>query len=187
MPDRRLNRRRAFTAVELLAATALTAVLMVTLLHVIGSIGRGREAMRRRDAGEPVRTELLDALRWDLANARSASFGASGLSLVGHGSLDRDTLAPLHVPVTVSYRVLRLAGRSWLVREQAPAGNEQGAGGAWIELLCPDVRQVSFAPVARRGRVGRPETWSSGNVPAGVRVQLETTGGLIVDEELVLR
>lgn len=185
MPARGANSRRGFTAVELLAATALTAVLMVTLLHVIASIGRGRDAMRRRDAGEPLRSELLDALRWDLANARSATFGPSALFLVGHGSLDRDTLAPRHVPVTVSYRVLRLGGRPWLVREQAPAGNEEGAG-AWVELLCPDVRQVSFTAAGRR-RVGRPETWSSDDVPPRVRVQLETTAGLVVDEEVVVR
>ena len=188
----RIPRRRprlGFTLVEIIAATSLTIVLMVMLLHVIGSIGRGRDAMRRSDAGEPLRSELLDALRWDLANARAATFGRSELSLTGHGSLDHDTLAPRHRPVTVAYRVLRLAGRAWLVREQAPAGSEDGAaGGAWVELLCPDVRRVVFEPVARRaGRSGQPQAWSSDDVPPRVRVSLEAAGGLLIDEELVSR
>jgi hypothetical protein len=54
-------------------------------------------------------------------------------------------------------------------------------------LLCPDVRRVAFEPAARRGRVGQPQAWSSDDVPVRVRVSLEAAGGLLIDEELVLR
>ena len=41
---------RGFTLVEMLAAMALTAVLMLAVLQVLGTLGRSRSAMERQAA-----------------------------------------------------------------------------------------------------------------------------------------
>ena len=90
--------RRAFTILELLAATALTALLMVAVLHVVGAIGASRAALARQADLGAWRTDLLDLLRRDLANATKVSFGPDSITLIGHGALDPRTLEFRHEP-----------------------------------------------------------------------------------------
>jgi prepilin-type N-terminal cleavage/methylation domain-containing protein len=112
-------RRPAFTLVELLAATALAAMLLAAGFRVVGSLGRARAALARQDLARSYAAEAVDLLRWDLANARYMKSVPGDLTLTGYGGLDPDSLAPRHRPVTVRYHLAAAAGRNWLVREQA--------------------------------------------------------------------
>ena len=111
--------RRAFTILELLAATALTALLMVAVLLVVGSLGRSRAALAHQPDAGAWRSDLVDTLRRDLTNAAGCDFRQNGMTLVGHGSLDRATLAHGNEPVTVVYGLAVIHGRRWLVRTQS--------------------------------------------------------------------
>lgn len=174
--------RRAFTTVELLAATALTAVLMVAVLHVIGSIGRNRAALMRQQGPDPAHAAVLDALRWDLTHARSARFAPGRLTLSGYGAADRDTLAPRHLPATVVYEAVTVAGRRWLVRRQAPRDALAGRG-EWSELLCADALRFTAEP-ARPPQGGTARAATRG-VPPAVRVRIDLAGGTSIDEVVV--
>src|SRR5437764_1127302 len=104
-----------FTLVELLAATALTAVLMPAVLQVLGTLGRSRSAMERRaEAAAPWREDLTDTLRRDLGGATGVRYAPNGIVLTGHAALRRASLAPGDEPVTVTYGLAEIHGRQWL-------------------------------------------------------------------------
>ena len=110
--------RRAFTLLELLAATALSALLMVAVLHVLGTIGRDRQTRVQRPEPQVWQADLLDTLHRDLAGSTGWRSGKDLLILTGQSALDRRTLAPCDEPVTLRYGITALHGRNWLFRRQ---------------------------------------------------------------------
>ena len=177
--------RRAFTILEMLAATALTALLMLAVLHVIGSVGRSRAAMARQP-DSAWRANVLETLRLDLGHSTGVRFQPDGITLTGHAGLDPLTLAPDHQPVSVTYGITTLAGRSWLYRRQAPragSGRQQ-----WRELLCVDVTTFSVRPVnaaADRAEAGGdPEIEP---LPPAVVVEIAGPAGGPARETVVLK
>src|SRR5688500_4586809 len=83
---RSLRRPPGFSLLELLAASALAAVLMVVMLQVIGSLARSRVVLERDAAeGTPWQADLVENLRWDLLNAEEATAEPGRLVLIGHG------------------------------------------------------------------------------------------------------
>jgi prepilin-type N-terminal cleavage/methylation domain-containing protein len=177
--------RRAFTLLELLAATALSALLMAAVLHVMATIGRDRRTMADRPGPEVWRADLLDVVRRDLAGSTGMQYGDNALTLTGEAALDRRTLTPCDEPVTVTYGIMTLHGRNWLTRRQA-ARSGRGGRGPWIELLCPDVVGFSVRPVGPELAPG-PSDGIAQSLPASVFVRIETAGETPVEETLVLR
>src|SRR5689334_23223354 len=114
-------RRRAFTILELLAATALTSVLMAAVLHVVGAIAASRAALARQADAPAWRADLLDLLRRDMTNASKVIFAPNSMTLTAaHGALEPATLEFRHEPVTVVYGLSQIHDRPWLVRRQSP-------------------------------------------------------------------
>ena len=111
------RRAKAFTMVELLAATALSAMLMIGVLGVIGVIGE-RASSPLTLIDQPPDDALLRQLRWDLSHARSICVEGDRLLLRGYGGLADDG-RPAHRPADVSYAVALLGQRPWLVRRQS--------------------------------------------------------------------
>ncbi len=112
---------RAFTLLELLLATALTAVLMVGVLAVVADLGAPEAAAgpapdRERDRALEA---CLDLLHEDLSHAVAVDASkANEVTLVGYASLDGGARERSHRPVRVRYTLERIDGRSWLVRRQ---------------------------------------------------------------------
>ena len=127
---------RGFTLVEVVAATALSAVLLTVVLAVVRTVHR--PAGGTADDAVSLAVPLADQLRWDVANAIVMRAGDRGLTLVGYGSLDPATLAPTREPTAVTYAVRTVGGRAWLVREQS-ALDARAEGGTWSELVAADV------------------------------------------------
>jgi hypothetical protein len=181
--------RRAFTILELLAATALTALLMAAVLHVVGAIGASRAVLARHADAGAWRADLLDLVRRDMTNASKVTFRDDGLILSGRAALDAGTLELRHEPVTVVYGLSLIDGRSWLVRRQSPREGLSHAA-AWAELICPDVsgfvvRRASSTPGVNGSSLavlGMPE-----DVPAAVTISLAGADGAVMNETVVLR
>jgi hypothetical protein len=180
--------RRAFTILELLAATALTALLMVAVLHVVGTLGASRTALARQADLGAWRSDLINTLRRDFTNASQATFARDGVTLTGHGALDPVTLEFGHEPVTVVYGLATIHDRRWLVRRQSPRDGLSNQP-AWVELLCPDITGFTIRPAAGLGvvRIDPVQAGARAGVPAVVTVLLEGANGPVMNETLVLR
>ena len=126
---------RAFTLIELVAATALSAVLLTVVLSVVRTVNRPPAPTgATTDTAAPLSRQL----RWDLANAVVLRTDSRGLTLGGYGSLDPATLEPTHLPVVVTYTLRPAGGRLWLVREQSSL-DARAEGGTADELVCGGV------------------------------------------------
>jgi type II secretory pathway pseudopilin PulG len=174
------RRTAAFTLIELLAASALAAVLMLVLFQVIGSLGRSRAALARVEQSDASartawKADLLDLFRWDLSNATEASFKPGVVTLTGHGALDRRSLAVDQQPVTVVYRLEPRGRSACLVRHQFPRGGVTNDA-SWSELVCANVTAFEMSPTSREDQRS-----------TSTRVRIDGTRGPIVDEVIVVK
>jgi prepilin-type N-terminal cleavage/methylation domain-containing protein len=170
-------RCRGFTLVELLASMALTTLVMLAIFQVLASIARQGRAMAaaERQTIEPWQADLVDSIRWDLSNATTATIAGNQLVVRGHGSLDRTTLSPRHVPVEVSYVTRSVSGRNWLVRREKPSDTT-----GWTAMVCPDVERFEIRPSDHSLTTG--ETIANSYV-----LQMQFTDGKAFTETIVLR
>lgn len=178
--------KRAFTLIEMLAATALSALLMVGLMRVIGTVrspGRSEPSIRDRNASEaPDRLQdAADLIQWDLVHARTIRWGQNTVTLEGYGSLQRaDRLseddfsrgARPHRPVRVRYFLRTLAGQTWLVRRQTDLDDPTNRN-TWAELVARGVARFEGVPELTGDPQGGSEDPSldheSGIVPTRLR------------------
>ena len=130
--------RRGFTLIEILATTALAALLLLAGFRAIASLGRARAALAAQEARRTYAPEVVDLLRLDLSNARYMKARAGELTLTGYCGLDATTLEPTHRPATVRYHLARAGGRSWLLREQTDLDVSTNRN-RWSTLVCPGV------------------------------------------------
>jgi hypothetical protein len=132
----------------MLVATAIAAVMTAGVLFVVAGMGRERAALAKRIAKQPPR-QMLDLLRWDLANAEAmiSSPRGDGLILIGHGGLDRSTLAPNGRLARVAYQVERSGNLPRLVREQSYL-DDRARPEPWRELVLRRVDKLYALPVS---------------------------------------
>ena len=182
---------RGFTLVELLAATALTAVLMLAVLQVLGTLGRSRSAMEKRDgAAAPWREDLVNTLRGDLSGATGVRYAPNGIVLATHAALRPGSLVPADEPVTVTYGLTEIHGRSWLCRRQAARAGFSGAGEPWTELLCPDVTAFELTPAAAALVQVDPAASAKSDlrpVSAAASLRVTLADGSVIEQVLTLR
>lgn len=187
---------RAFTLVEMMAATALATVLMVGALSVIGTMKPTR--INGHDP-TPHFADIVRLLRWDLTNARTVQYENNTLKLEGYGSLDPAgfgwkryaLLPPSHQPITIEYRLWQNRGHSWLVRRQIHP-LERSNRNAWTEVVACDVAHFQL----QLDEVTDPQRPATKNglatpvpVPDRVRLLMRSTDGLTqeINQLIVLR
>jgi|GEM_PF-6407710 len=149
-------RRAGLTLIELLLATALSALLMggvmsmVTSLADEASVGPALARMKR-DGNIDV---ALRRVAWDVANGRYGVIQSShpgGMTLVGTGRTD--SWGPMAAPAVVSYAVVEAGGLSMLVRRERGAGAFDEAGG-FANVVLAGVETFSVSPVRLPGAGG---------------------------------
>jgi prepilin-type N-terminal cleavage/methylation domain-containing protein len=140
-------RRSGFSLIELLVATALSAVLMTAVLAILTGVSRDRKRLIAAQ-NTPSPQAMIDRFQWDLTNAQTLSQSPDGrsLELIGHGGIDYKTLAPNGRLVTVDYRVYQDGDVSCLVREQKYL-DDPAAPNPWRELISVGV--TNFRVIAR--------------------------------------
>ncbi len=142
---------QGFTIMEMLAATALTSLLMIGVLAVMTSIAREHRAAAIRSQ-RGIETELMELLRWDLANATRIESGADRLVLSGHGVLDPQTQQPsMPRPCVVVYQVRQVNGRSWLSRQQSAADQSVPPS---VAMVGSGVRNMQVLPADASANTG---------------------------------
>ena len=127
-------RRAALTLVELLAATVLSALLMILVAGILRSITRQQAWVASEAGRSPAVVVVGDLLERDLDNARHIATGAGRLRLRGLLAEDPSTHLPTHRRAEVVYEVRRLAGHRCLIRTLAhTSGN--GAPERWRRVV----------------------------------------------------
>ncbi len=139
--------RRGFTIIELLAASALAALLTLAGFRVIASINRSNAAMAKQESIAPDTAVIIELLRRDLVHARYIKAARNTLSLAGHGGVSPADYSATHLPALIVYRVQRVGSRPWLVREQGSLvpGRPRAP---WMELVWPGVATLEFQSLA---------------------------------------
>jgi prepilin-type N-terminal cleavage/methylation domain-containing protein len=185
-----------FTLVELLAAMALAALLIVGVLSVVRSLGASRRVMAAqadRDGAGGIDV-LVDQLRWDLANATQVDFATPNqLQIIGHGGLDPQTKTPTCGPCTLTYAIRQVGiaphQRPWLVRQQVPPPGS--ASPAWSELLAGDVLGFGVQPPKEDAAGAAPASAAVAGVPRRLVLDLTLDQGqpapTVIHRELVIR
>jgi len=134
---KRMN--HGLTLVEMLAALAITALILAAVLPVTASLARSHALGENTQEQVSLESALRGLLATDLVHARSYRMTPNGVELEGLATLDLGTLELQHIPSTVRYEVRRIGARSWLARVQGsdPAG--------WVaELVCSDASAIGL-------------------------------------------
>jgi hypothetical protein len=145
-------RNKAFTMVELLAATALSTLLFIAALSVIRTLQPARSTSTPTSANWTL--AVRQQIEWDLTNAVVFRQDEHGLILGGYGSLSSAGSAETHLPVMVTYALQIIHSRQWLVRQQTsldPLMSDLDN----TQLLCGDVKSFTITG-----------SYASRNVPA---------------------
>ncbi len=143
MSNRKLqNERRAFTLVEVLAATAIASLLMVALLGIVAGISRKEKLLTSRD--EPAwHAQVKYLLKRDLGSATGYSCAPNSLTL--HTCTHRLTASEPWIPVEVVYEVVEVAGKSALVRSERLL---QSTEASHSDIVAYGVDQIVLAEAA---------------------------------------
>jgi prepilin-type N-terminal cleavage/methylation domain-containing protein len=177
--------KRAFTLIEMLAATALSALLMVGLMRVVGTVrlpGRSGQSPQAHNTSE-AHDRFLDAvdlIQWDLVHARMIRLGQNTVTVEGYSSLqrtdrllggDRARVARPHRPVRVRYFLRTVAGQTWLVRQQTDL-DDPTSRNTWAELVACGVDRFEWVPEQTEGPREAAEDHSLDHEPGAVPARL---------------
>ena len=129
------------TLVELMAASALAAMLFVALSGVLRSLAIQRRTLLAGKTIEPWRVQLAQQLRWDLANARGMKSRFGELRLVGYGSCDFATGEPTFCRSEIVYFVQHIGKGRWLLRKETHP-DDMTLNNHRTELVCTGVTDL---------------------------------------------
>jgi prepilin-type N-terminal cleavage/methylation domain-containing protein len=140
------SRCRAFTLIELLLATTLSAILLAAVLTVSSSLARDARRINARPPVSPL-AGCVDVLRRDLVNARSITRRDDGRSLIliGHGGISPRTHEPTGRLARVTYSLIPTGhdgGMTALVRRQEYVDDPIDRQ-PWQELLATGVTAIN--------------------------------------------
>lgn len=114
-------KHKGFTLIELIAAVALAAMLMMLLAAVATNTREIHAAWTHPNNHHDANTGVLELIRHDLAHARRIDSARNTLVITGFGGIDRASLSPTHLPARVTYRLIASSSHQHqlcLVREQ---------------------------------------------------------------------
>ena len=156
--------KRALTLVELLAALAITSLLVVAALRVSTHLARAEILSRRAREDLWSEARLRDLVTTDVVHAEAYQEDRDGLVLQTSACLDAKTLELEHVPAKVAYRVQTVGNRKWLVRSQESEWQPPVS-----ELVSEGVRTIRLRPKDE----DKPSVGERKGVPAAATVVVE--------------
>lgn len=112
-----MRRPLGATLVEVIAATALAAVLLVALLAVSSSTARRSEQLAHAHVHHPWWFLLRESVRRDLLHTRRVELADGAVTLLTYET--DEPVEPIHVPVKVTYRLHEAGEPKAIIREAA--------------------------------------------------------------------
>lgn len=135
----RFGTRRGLTAVELLVATALSAMLMVGILGLLSTLQVQSRELIQKAQSEPWIQRLSQHLRRDLMNTRQVTASRDRLVLRGYLGTDAISDQGTLEAAEVTYHVVVLDDISYLLRDERLLA---------VNAVSPRRRQVVASEVA---------------------------------------
>lgn len=143
-------KQRGLTLIELLLATALTAMLMLGVLMVLATLRK--PTVSASGEGEAVASidplvGAFEVLRADLQQAKSIEWTEDGLTMISDAGVHDQSFERSARPVRVSYRTLSIGESRWLIREQSALDTVEPMAGTRslvaysidrVELIAPE-------------------------------------------------
>ena len=132
---------RGFTLVEMIAAIALAAVLMASVVQVVAGLPVTDSAKRSMSDALDAQS-LRRLLVFDLQHAHHWEFSEHQLVLHGTAHFDSDGRRG-HLPSRVAYHIVEVESVPWLVRQQTLT-LERSDAQPTTELLLPGVAALNL-------------------------------------------
>jgi len=166
----------------MIGATALSALLMASVLAVVSGLHRKTAAVR--DTSVPaVMSATIQLVRQDLQLSDAWESHSPGIVLAGRCALGAGQERS-HMPARVRYRIAQVRNRPWLIREQAVLHESEAPG--TIELLVAGVREIRLETIT--DEASDPLRPSPRTVPVPGQVRLVMVAGeSTIDEVLTIR
>jgi hypothetical protein len=180
------HRQRGMTAVEVLASTILSALLMTALIGVLRGLKAHEQTLQSRRPTPPWQTSLEAALAADLQQASTYQLTPGMLLLTGHGGRS-ETGMPNWLPSRVVYEIRRTDGLDALIRrEESVAGGGPsaadniallGASEVRIALATPTDAPTSPLDPSATGPAYQSSVTTDTPVPAQLMIEFWSTSG----------
>ena len=126
---------RGLTLVELLAALALTSLLMAGLTGVLRCLQTHRATLESERRFEPWQEQFLDTLCWDLENSRRMLVKGAECRLEGFAGRDFLSHVATHELARIVYHPVKIGRHDWLVRREVHPADRTNRN-ARSELVC---------------------------------------------------
>lgn len=107
-----------FTIIELLVALTLAAMLVLTVVGVVGRLAASQRIVTDADDEPTWLTALQDQLRTDFANARRFDLKPDELTIWGHGGRRYPDARITLRPAVIRYAIVTEQERGWMMREE---------------------------------------------------------------------
>lgn len=158
---------RGMTAIEVLASTILSALLMTALIGVLRGLKAHEQTLERRRPEPFWQASLATALDADLRHAGSYQLTPETLTLTGHG--DRiDSGESTWLPSMIVYEVRRNDETHVLVRREVPMAG--GAPTAADNVALMGIAEICLQPAVTNVDAGLEGLPSPEIVPTSVTV-----------------
>ena len=164
-----------FTLLEMLAALVLSGLLVMSIGSVLRSAMTQNSAARIESKTQPALRRLTAQLQRDIKNARGFRQIPRGFLLSGFSGTDLQSRLPTLDPAIVTYRVLRIADRSWLVRDEQRT-NIPGRNGISSDAVFSGVAAIDTATSASDA-IAQPTPDGLPVMPEQIRVTLSAASG----------
>jgi len=139
------------TAIELLVATSLAALLMVAVIGILARVSRTRAYLLETSPPRAWRVQCEALLQQDFANSKLLEIGGAGFALEGYAGADLATGVPSHRRSRIEYFIVG-GNTTWLLRRERHLDAQPGYDGR-CDLLSPDIVSLDlqvYAPGRRR-------------------------------------
>jgi hypothetical protein len=129
------------TLIELMAASALAALLMTAMFGLLRAMSVQRNTLFKNRVIEPWRDQLVEQLRWDFSNARQMSVTPEELHLVGYGGCDFATKAATLRPTEIIYSIKVDGRHHWLLRKESHL-DSNSLNNSHTEIAAPGIAAI---------------------------------------------
>lgn len=162
--------RTGLTAIELLAASALAALMTVAVSGILGAMALQRRELPTSQTSAAWQRRLAEQVRWDFSNARQFRCNGEELMLSGFGAREFGFTSrrPTHRPAQISYRIKKIGERHWLIRRETHL-DERALVNFRSEIVCADADRIDVQPVGAVGDAG-----ADGTIPRQARFTLRS-------------